>query len=56
MSATPLEKLENLEQLRVLENGYRIAVVDTEYRSIGVDTPADLERVRKLLEQELTKA
>jgi 3-deoxy-manno-octulosonate cytidylyltransferase (CMP-KDO synthetase) len=56
MSATPLEKLENLEQLRVLENGYRIAVVDTEYRSIGVDTSADLERVRELLEQELTKA
>ncbi len=56
MSATPLEKLENLEQLRVLENGYRIAVVDTEYRSIGVDTPGDLERVREILEQELTKA
>jgi 3-deoxy-manno-octulosonate cytidylyltransferase (CMP-KDO synthetase) len=56
MSATPLEKLENLEQLRVLENGYRIAVVDTEYRSIGVDTPSDLERVREILEQELTKA
>jgi 3-deoxy-manno-octulosonate cytidylyltransferase (CMP-KDO synthetase) len=51
MSATPLEKLEKLEQLRVLENGYPIAVVDTNYRSIGVDTPGDLVRVRELLEQ-----
>jgi 3-deoxy-manno-octulosonate cytidylyltransferase (CMP-KDO synthetase) len=47
---TPLEQLEKLEQLRVLENGYPIAVVDTKYRSIGVDTPQDLERVRNLLE------
>lgn len=47
---TPIEKLEKLEQLRVLENGYPIAVVETEYESIGVDTPTDLERVRELVE------
>jgi 3-deoxy-manno-octulosonate cytidylyltransferase (CMP-KDO synthetase) len=48
---TPLEKLESLEQLRVLENGFRIAMVELEaHQSIGVDTPADLERVRTLLE------
>jgi 3-deoxy-manno-octulosonate cytidylyltransferase (CMP-KDO synthetase) len=45
-----LERLEKLEQLRVLERGRPIAVVDTTYRSIGVDTPEDLERVRALLE------
>ncbi|MBN2310028.1 MAG: 3-deoxy-manno-octulosonate cytidylyltransferase [Candidatus Hydrogenedentes bacterium] len=50
---TPLERLEKLEQLRVLENGYPIAVVDTEYESIGVDTPADLERVRGIIEHAL---
>ncbi|MEX2016330.1 MAG: 3-deoxy-manno-octulosonate cytidylyltransferase [Candidatus Hydrogenedentales bacterium] len=50
---TPLEKLEKLEQLRVLEHGHSIAVVDTGYRSIGVDTADDLERVRGLLEREL---
>lgn len=50
MPLSPLEKLEKLEQLRVLENGYKIAVVDTEYEAVGVDTPADLERVRRLME------
>ncbi len=48
MEPSPLEELEKLEQLRVLEHGYPIAVVETKYKSIGVDTPEDLERVRKL--------
>ena len=39
-----------MEQLRALENGYRIRVVETEYESLGVDTPEDLERVSKLFE------
>ena len=46
---TPLEKSESLEQLRALENGYRIKVVETEFNSIGVDTPADIVRVEQLL-------
>ncbi len=41
----PLERAERLEQLRAIENGHPIRVVETEYESIGVDTPADLERV-----------
>ncbi len=44
-----LEKAERLEQLRALEFGHKISVFETESSSIGVDTPADLERVRKLL-------
>ncbi len=45
MKPTPLEKLEKLEQLRVLENGYRIKVNLVEYEPLSVDTPEDLQRV-----------
>jgi len=45
---TPLERLESLEQLRALEHGYRIKVVETAYTSASVDTPEDLERVRRM--------
>jgi 3-deoxy-manno-octulosonate cytidylyltransferase (CMP-KDO synthetase) len=40
-----LERMEQLEQLRVLENGYKIKVALTETESIGVDVPSDIDRV-----------
>jgi 3-deoxy-manno-octulosonate cytidylyltransferase (CMP-KDO synthetase) len=48
LTVGPLERAERLEQLRALENGYRIRVVPTEYESLGVDTPEDLARVNEL--------
>ena len=46
-----LEAAEKLEQLRALENGIQIAVVTVKHDSIGVDVPADVERVERLLRQ-----
>ncbi|OGX07726.1 MAG: 3-deoxy-manno-octulosonate cytidylyltransferase [Omnitrophica WOR_2 bacterium GWA2_47_8] len=44
-----LELVEKLEQLRVLEAGYKIKTIETDKETIGVDTPEDLQRVEKLL-------
>jgi 3-deoxy-manno-octulosonate cytidylyltransferase (CMP-KDO synthetase) len=44
-----LEQLESLEQLRALEHGYRIRVVVTAHDSVEVDTPSELERVKRLI-------
>ncbi|MFZ0582180.1 MAG: 3-deoxy-manno-octulosonate cytidylyltransferase [Candidatus Acidiferrales bacterium] len=44
-----LERIEQLEQLRWLENGFRIHMVETEYDAVSVDVPGDVERVEKLL-------
>jgi 3-deoxy-manno-octulosonate cytidylyltransferase (CMP-KDO synthetase) len=44
-----LERIEQLEQLRWLENGYRIRVEETEYKTVEVDTPEDVKRVEQLL-------
>ena len=49
---TPHEVVESLEQLRALEHGFRIRTVVTEHHSIGVDTPQDLERARRLSAEE----
>lgn len=49
---TPMEKAESLEQLRWLENGYKIKVAVCHTASIGIDTPADLERAIAFLKQQ----
>jgi len=48
LNPTDLEQWEKLEQLRMLENGFKIKIVETEYDSFSVDTPEDLAKARKI--------
>lgn len=48
LAPTPLERAESLEQLRALENGYKIKVLESDFQGVGVDTPGDLAAVNEL--------
>ena len=49
MKPSKLEQAEKLEQLRVLENGFRIKVAETDYAPVGVDRPEDIVVVERLM-------
>ena len=49
LPSTPLEQLESVDMLRLLEHGYRVKMVKTKFNTQAVDTPADLERVAGLM-------
>lgn len=51
LTPTPLQISEDLEQLKVLEHGYKIKTVIVQSQSIGVDTPEDLKKIEKLWNQ-----
>lgn len=53
LPASRIEQLECLEQMRALENGYKIGAVETEVNLIGVDTPADLIKVENVLKEKI---
>lgn len=52
LAQTPMEKAESLEQLRWLENGYKIKVAVCHTASIGIDTPADLQKAIEFLNKQ----
>ncbi|WP_113928353.1 3-deoxy-manno-octulosonate cytidylyltransferase [Bacillus sp. P14.5] len=47
---SPLEQAESLEQLRLIENGYKLKVLQTHYDAVGVDTPEDIAKVELIME------
>jgi len=49
LEQTPREISENLEQLRAIENGYKIRLIETSYHAFPIDTEVDLERANKLM-------
>lgn len=55
LQPTDLEKTEKLEQLRMLENSFKIKIVTTEFDTLSVDTPDDLERARRYYQKYVLK-
>jgi 3-deoxy-manno-octulosonate cytidylyltransferase (CMP-KDO synthetase) len=51
LPSSRLERVEGLEQLRVLENGFRIKIIPTHYQSLSVDTPQDIMAVENYLKK-----
>ncbi|KAJ9565831.1 hypothetical protein OSB04_001797 [Centaurea solstitialis] len=51
LSPTPLQLEEDLEQLKVLENGYRMKVIKVDHDAHGVDTPEDVEKIESLMRE-----
>jgi 3-deoxy-manno-octulosonate cytidylyltransferase (CMP-KDO synthetase) len=52
LEPTPLEKVESMDMLRVLEHGYKIKAVPMPYEIFSVDTPQDLEHVEELMKKD----
>ncbi|MBU4447612.1 MAG: 3-deoxy-manno-octulosonate cytidylyltransferase, partial [Proteobacteria bacterium] len=52
LSPTPLEQIESVDMLRIIEHGDRVHMVMTDANTVSVDTPADLERASNLLQED----
>jgi len=49
---TPLEIIESIDMLRLLEHGYKVKIVPTQSETYSVDTPEDLEKVEQLMKKD----
>ena len=54
MEQTPLEKIESVEQLRILENGYKLGIVKGDFENLGVNTPDEFVEVEKIFQKRLS--
>jgi len=52
MHETPLERIESVDMMRILENGGQVKMVMTDVETLSVDTPEDLKRVAKLMDDD----
>ena len=55
LEQSPLELAESLEQLRWLENGYKIGVGISDVETVGIDTPEDLQKAEEFLKKRNSK-
>ncbi|KAG7567324.1 Acylneuraminate cytidylyltransferase [Arabidopsis thaliana x Arabidopsis arenosa] len=53
LQPTPLQQEEDLEQLKVLENGYKMKVIKVDHEAHGVDTPDDVEKIESLMRERI---
>lgn len=53
LTPTPLEQIESVDMMRVLEHGFNVKMVPTKYEAYSVDTPEDLTKVELIMEQDL---
>ena len=51
LQPTPLQLEEDLEQLKVLENGYKLKVIKVEHEAHGVDVPEDVEKIERYMRE-----
>jgi len=52
MEPTPLEIIESVDMMRILENGMKVKMIDTNYETKAVDTQEDLDRVVEMMRED----
>ena len=52
LTPTPIEIIESVDMLRILEHGYTVKMVETKFETCGVDTPDDLKKVERLMKND----